>query len=128
MGVILDSVRAPRSSRVVIDIPLRVLISRETGGPLEEATKTLIVNARGALITLREPVVVGQRLRIVNVRANIAAECTVANVRASAKIAGVVEVGIGFDEPRPRFWGLSFPPEDWRSEDRKVANSSKQPG
>jgi hypothetical protein len=42
----LDFPRVPRSSRVVIDIPLRVLVSREPGEPLEELTKTMVVNAR----------------------------------------------------------------------------------
>jgi hypothetical protein len=125
--MILDAVRAPRSSRVVIDIPVRVLLTREKGAPLEEVTKTVLVNARGALITLRESVAAGERLRIFNVRTNAAIECTVASVRASAKNKGIVEVGVAFDEPRPRFWGLSFPPDDWQLVDRKRPADSPIP-
>jgi hypothetical protein len=125
--MLLDAVRTPRSLRVLIDIPLRVDVNRAQGTAIEELTKTVLVNARGALITLAASVGMGQRLSITNVKTNRKIECTVVHRRSNPRNKEIVEVGIAFDEPAPRFWGLSFPPEDWRPEDRKRSEASPMP-
>src|SRR5208337_1941519 len=45
-----------RSQRILLAVPLRVSGKRSTGTPFMELTNTLIVNAHGALMVLREPV------------------------------------------------------------------------
>ena|ERR1035437_459651 len=118
----LDAIRTPRSQRVIIDIPIRVHVNREGAGSVEEITKTVLVNARGALIKLSTLVGVGESVRMVNVRNNAEIKCTVANIRTDPKDKERAEVGIVFDEPAPWYWGLSFPPEDWNL----VARSNQQ--
>jgi len=111
--MLLDPIRTPRSQRVVIDIPVRMHVNRDGATPVEESTKTMIVNARGALIKLSTLVLAGETLRMVNVRSNAEIKCTVANVRTDPKDQKMADVGIVFDEPTPGYWGLSFPPENW---------------
>jgi hypothetical protein len=109
-----DPMRMPRSQRVVINIPVRVRVNRGGATPVEEITKTVIVNGNGALIKLSTLVVVpGETLQLVNVRTNVEVRCTVANTRIDPMDNERAEVGIIFDEPRPCYWGVSFPPVDW---------------
>jgi hypothetical protein len=106
-----DLMRMPRSQRVVIDIPVRVRVNRGGPTPVEEITKTVIVNGNGALIKLSTLVVVrGETLQMVNVRTHAEVKCTVANTRIDPKDNERAEAVITFDEPTPGYWGLSFPP------------------
>jgi ribosomal 50S subunit-recycling heat shock protein len=102
--------RMPQSQRVVIDIPVRVRVNRADATPVEEITKTVIVNANGALIKLSTLVVAGETLQMVNLRTNAEVKCTVANTRIDPKDNERAEAVITFDEPTPGYWGLSFPP------------------
>lgn len=111
--MLLDAVRTPRSQRVVIDIPVRIHLNREGTTPVEEITKTMLVNVRGALIKLSIIVLVGETIRMVNLRSNVEIKCTVVNSRIAPEDKGRAHVGIVFDDPTPLYWGLSFPPQDW---------------
>jgi hypothetical protein len=111
--MLLDPMRMPRSQRVVIEIPVRVLVNRGRATPVEEITKTVFVNASGALIKLSTLIVVpGETLQLVNVRTHAEVKCTVANTRIDLTDHERAEVGITFDEPTPGYWGLSFPSVD----------------
>ena len=98
-----------RSQRVILTVPVSVCGPRATGDPLAEVTTTIVVNARGALILLRTPVLVGEKFQLVNKLTGAEARCTVANIRPSERDAEKWEVGVSFDEPRPTYWGLAFP-------------------
>jgi hypothetical protein len=37
------------------------------------------------------------------------------------------EVGLEFSEPVPRFWRITFPPEDWNPADRKLPTAPQMP-
>ena len=109
-----DPMRMPQSQRVLIDIPVRVRVNRGGTTPVEEITKTVIVNANGALIKLSTLIVIpGETLQMVNVRTHAEVKCTVANTRVDPTDNESAEVGIIFDEPTPCYWGVSFPPVDW---------------
>jgi hypothetical protein len=106
----LDLMRMPRSQRVVIDIPICVRVNRGGATPVEEITKTVIVNGDGALIKLSTLVVMqGETLQMVNVRTHAEVKCTVANTRIDPTDDDRAEAVIIFDEPTPGYWGLSFP-------------------
>jgi hypothetical protein len=106
----LDLMRMPRSQRVLIDIPVRVRVNRGGATPVEEITKTVIVNGNGALIKLSTLVVMqGETLQMVNVRTHAEVKCTVANTRIDPTDNDRAEAVIIFDEPTPGYWGLSFP-------------------
>jgi hypothetical protein len=83
---------------------------RSNNAPFSERTSTLIVNAHGALIQLRERVLIAQPLRIQNLATNEELACSVMDINPGSN--GIPEVGIEFHEPCPHFWRVSFPPAD----------------
>jgi hypothetical protein len=109
-----------RTKRVVLVVPVAVSANREQGNPFSEMTTTLIVNATGALVYLTTAVSEGQKLQMINSITGQRISCTVANVTKSGQEKAQWEVGIAFAEEKPRFWGISFPPDDWDSANRKL--------
>jgi hypothetical protein len=100
-----------RSQRILLSVSILVSGQQANGSPFSERTKTQVVNAHGALIQLREPVLVGQQLRIKHLATNEEVACTVADLSRGS--GDVPEVGIAFTKPSPGFWRVAFPPEDW---------------
>ncbi len=113
---IMEDLRAKlnrrRSARVLTHLPVLVKGNLKTKGPFTEPTRTVVINAHGALITLVTGVELGQKLILTNVDTHAERECRV--VYLGAKEAGRTEVGIAFDRPVPKFWGIADPPDDWR--------------
>jgi hypothetical protein len=100
-----------RSQRILLSLRVGVSGKRTNGRTFNEETSTLVVNAHGCLILLKEPVDAGQDLTLTHSRTAEAVSCTVKSVGASS--SGGVEVGIEFNGANPKFWRVSFPPEDW---------------
>jgi PilZ domain-containing protein len=100
-----------RTQRVSVQVPVRVSGQNALGSRFEEETYTLVISANGALILLSAPVDKGQRLNLLNMRTEDAAECVVAYLgqRQGKQLA----VGVGFTLSNPRFWRVAFPPLDW---------------
>jgi hypothetical protein len=80
--------------------------TRSNDAPFSEKTVTQIVNAHGALIQLREPVLIGQKIMMNNVSTNEEIECSVVDI---SKGNTIPEVGLAFVDPAPHFWRVSFP-------------------
>jgi len=76
-----------------------------------EEALTSVVSAHGALIFLVEKVTLGQLLTIRNVKSGEETRGEVVDVGLES--AGKFEVGVEFLERCPRFWRITFPPEDW---------------
>ena len=112
-----DFTPAKRTQRVHIAIPILVC-----EGPVREETKTLVVNARGALLSLQMQVDLGARLSLTHKATGRKIQCSVVS-RQEVK-GGTMHVGVAFDEVSPRYWGLAFPPEDWQRGDRKYPASA----
>ena len=102
-----------RSQRLMLSVPVRVSGQRDDGTAFEESTATIVVNAHGALAILHETVHHDQRLQVKNLATGEQTFCLAKDV--SAAEGGVLEVGLEFTEPQPRFWRVSFPPPDWSS-------------
>jgi hypothetical protein len=83
------------------------------GKAFEEETETLAINAHGALILIGARVTSGSKVRMQNKRTQEEQECRV--VFLGPVRAGKSEIGLEFSEPRPSFWRVAFPPEDWSS-------------
>jgi hypothetical protein len=100
-------------------MPVRVQVQSPDNSPITEDALTIVVNSHGALILLALKVTTGQLLTIVNPKTDDELTCRVVFVGSSQ--SGKAEVGIEFMKSAPRFWGMSFPPEDWtpRSPDAK---------
>jgi hypothetical protein len=116
-----------RSQRIVLSVAIQITGIRANGSPFSERTSTLVVNAHGALIQLRESVLVGQQLRIKNLSTNEEMDCEVMDINDGDSPGR--EVGVAFSEPCPRFWRVSFPPADWtpRSPEAKHYTSESLP-
>lgn len=102
-----------RSQRVLMQVPVRVRGTDSQGNPFEEETETLAINAHGALTLVNARVTSGSKILLRHRRTEEEQECHVAFLGPVR--AGKAEIGLEFSEPRPTFWRVAFPPEDWTS-------------
>ena len=100
-----------RSQRVLMQIALRLRGVDAQGQDFEEYTETLAINAHGALVLLAARVTSGGVIKLKNVKTEEEQECHV--VFLGPVRGGKAEVGLEFTVPRPAFWRVAFPPEDW---------------
>jgi hypothetical protein len=85
-----------RSMRVLLSVPVVLSGIGTDGKKFEEETRTLVVNAHGALIAIITPLRADQRVVYTG------------NVQA-----GKTQMGLEFVKPAPTFWQIDFPPDDW---------------
>jgi hypothetical protein len=109
-GLQLDTGRR-RSMRVLLSVPIFVTGQTREGEKFEEQTRTLVVNAHGALISLAARVTAEQRIRVSNRATRKSMDCRV--VYVGNRAAGKMQMGVEFTEPCPSFWQIDFPPDDW---------------
>ncbi len=100
-----------RSERVLLSIPVTIHGEDLTGVPINESTRTIVINAHGALVRMQSFVVLNQILTIQHAQTREELYCRVARFHRDEQ--GRVEVGLEFLHPSPRFWRISFPPADW---------------
>lgn len=107
-----------RSPRVTIDMPVEV-VGKSVGGKMfRQETRTTVVNAHGAHLTLATVTDIETTLLLINKKTGAEAECRL--VYQKRIESGKSEFGIEFLVPQPKFWGISFPPEDWSRAERKI--------
>ena len=99
-----------RSQRVMLALPVTVS-GDGPQGEFSEDTRTVVVNAHGALITLATKVGQQQVLRLKTPTGSELCGCRVTYVGPTTD--GRTQLGIEFTEPAPHFWHIAFPPEDW---------------
>jgi len=114
-----------RTQRVIVKVSVMVLAEGAENRPVSEETRTVTVNAHGAMILLGLKVSIGQLLTLRNSSTREEIACRV--VYVSPHESEKRQVGVDFMEPCPRFWRISFPPSDWstRSPEAK-GNPTKQ--
>ena len=100
-----------RSMRVLLSVPIQVRAKNAQNQDFIEETRTLVVNAHGALISLSAQVVVNQKVFVSNSATHQTQECRV--VYFGNLQAGKAQMGVEFLTPSPAFWQIDFPPEDW---------------
>ena len=106
-----------RSQRVLMQVPVRIRGNDSLGQQFDEETETLAINAHGALVLMSARVTSGSKMLLQHKRTEEEQECHVAFLGPVRN--GRAEIGLEFSSPRPSFWRVAFPPEDW---------SSKAPG
>ena len=114
-----------RSQRVLMQVPVRVRGKDSLGQDFDEQTETLAINAHGALILLTARVTSGSKMLFQHQRTQEELECHVAflgHVRS-----GRAEIGLEFSAPRPSFWHVPFPPEDWSPKSPDARTVSVKP-
>jgi hypothetical protein len=100
-----------RSMRVLLSVPIHVSGKDTENKDFAEETRTLVVNAHGALISLAAHVVAEQSITVENKATHQTLECRVVYLGSSQ--AGKTQMGIEFSKPSSRFWQIDFPPDDW---------------
>jgi len=100
-----------RSMRVLLSVPIHVHGKDKDSQEFTEETRTLVVNAHGALISLAAQIVAGQQIMVSNKTTSTTLECRVVHLGNAA--AGKVQTGIEFVKACPSFWQIDFPPDDW---------------
>jgi len=100
-----------RSQRVLLRMPILVIARGPDKHHVSENTFTAVVNAHGALIYLSLKVEVGQKILIRNPESM--EEQFVRVIHVTPVPDGRIEVGVEFLRAAPKFWRISFPPDDW---------------
>jgi hypothetical protein len=81
------------------------------GQPFAEEASTLAINAHGALVAVQARLTSGSKVQMQHKGTAEEQECSV--VFLGPVRSGKAEVGLEFSIPRPSFWRVTFPPEDW---------------
>ena len=100
-----------RSQRVLMQVPVRLRGKDAQGQDFEEFTETLAINAHGGLVLLSARVTSGGLVVMRHNKTEEEQECHVAFLGPVR--GGKAEIGLEFSAPRPTFWRVAFPPEDW---------------
>jgi hypothetical protein len=103
-----------RSQRLVISIPVFISFRAPNNKVVSEQTKTLAINAHGALVLVAMKVSAGDVVTLCNELTDEEQQCHV--VYLGPEQLEKREIGIEFVKPSPRFWRTAFPPPDWTSE------------
>ena len=110
----------------MLKISVVVLAQGADNKMISEETRTITVNAHGAMILLTAKVSVGQLLTLRNSRSGEEVLCRVAYV--NPHLGEKKEVGVDFMKPFPRFWRISFPPADWTNRAPEAKGSTNRGG
>jgi hypothetical protein len=113
-----------RSQRVILSVSVSVS-GVSLKGKFNEETKTLVVNAHGALITMTAKVSQGQELQLKSASNPETQSCKVVYIGPS--VQGQTQVGIEFVKPAPHFWHVAFPPENWTPATDEGERAAKTP-
>ncbi|GAC1689783.1 MAG: hypothetical protein PVS2B2_28140 [Candidatus Acidiferrum sp.] len=116
-----------RSQRVLMQVRVQISGTDSLSKNFDEDAETLAINAHGALILLSARVTSGSTVKLQNKRTQEEQECHVAFLGPVR--AGKCEIGLEFTSPRPAFWRVAFPPEDWspRSPEARTISSGRDP-
>ena len=109
-----------RSQRVLMQVPVRIRGKNAQGAEFEEFTETLAINAHGALILLNARLTSGAVVHMKHNKTEEEQECHVAFLGPVR--GGKAEIGLEFTAPRPTFWRVAFPPEDWTPKSPEARN------
>ncbi len=112
-----------RSQRVLMQVGIRIRGKDAQGKDFEEFTETLAINAHGALILLNARVTSGSIVHMKHNKTEEEQECHVAFLGPVR--SGKAEIGVEFSSPRPTFWRVAFPPEDWSPKNPEARTALK---
>jgi len=114
-----------RSQRVLMQIGVQVSGNDAQGQYFREDTDTLAINAHGALILLTARITSGSMLKL---RHNSTKEEQECHVVFLGPVRGEkAEIGLEFAAPRPQFWRVTFPPEDWTPRSPEARTAQPRP-
>jgi len=114
-----------RSQRVLMQVPVRLRGANAQGASFEEETETLAISAHGALVLLQTRLTSGTKIQLQHKKTLEEQECHV--VFLGPVRGNKAEIGLEFSAPRPQFWRVAFPPEDWspKSPESRTASTPR---
>jgi hypothetical protein len=115
-----------RSPRLAIPISVELYSQNSMGRVFHVETHTVSASAHGGSIMLEESVDLNQQILLVHRKSGLEVQCRVVYRKEGRD--GRSEIGIEFVSPSPRFWGISFPPEDWKNDPYRRRGGSPLPG
>src|SRR5712664_3534905 len=121
---ISDNNAPRRSQRVILKVSVMVLAEGADNKSISEETRTVTVNAHGAMILLGLKASIGRLLTLRNSRTGEEIACKV--VYVSAHESEKRQVGVDFMNPCPRFWRISFPPPNWTTRSPEAKGNTKE--
>src|SRR6267378_2360970 len=120
----MNPVARRRSQRVLMQVSVRIRGEDAQGKSIEEETETLAINAHGALVLLKARLTSGSKVLLQHKRTEEEQECHV--VFLGPVRSGKAEIGLEFSSPRPGFWRVAFPPEDWKPRSPEARTASQR--
>ena len=114
-----------RSQRVLMQVSVEVSGTDAQGRPFSEEAATLAISAHGALILLHARVISGSLLKLQHNHTREQQECHV--VFLGPVRGEKAEIGLEFSAPRPQFWRVTFPPEDWTPKSPEARTAAPVP-
>jgi hypothetical protein len=101
-----------RSERVFLQVGVFVQGITAEGRAFREKTRTVAVNAHGALVHLAENVRPNDEVTLTHAVTGQQQTCRVVYLQA---ISGNIRaVGLEFQKACSKFWQIAFPPSDWK--------------
>jgi hypothetical protein len=107
-----------RSQRVLLRLPLLVIARGSDKQHVSENAFTTNVSAHGAMLLLSMRVEGGQKILIRN--PDTLEEQFVKVIHITPAAEGKSEIGVEFLKAAPKFWRISFPPDDWTPHDPEI--------
>jgi len=107
-----------RSQRVLLRLPILIVARGADNQHVSENAFTTNVSAHGALLSLSMRVTLNQKILIRHTET--LEEQFVRVVHVTPASEGKSEVGVEFLRPAPKFWRISFPPDDWTPKDPEI--------
>jgi hypothetical protein len=113
-GQLLAGEERRRSQRVMLRIPvsLKIIVA---GKPITANAATVSVNDHGAMILCARTFATDTILELQNDRTSEKMNCRV--TRAPIENPDGYLIPLEFATASPNFWGISFPPRDWKPGD-----------
>jgi len=102
-----------RSSRVFTRIAVKARGTANSGRKFHETSQTIVVNAHGGLLYIKEELDLGTELVLVNPATDEEQECRVVYLGDTSDKG--TRTGVEFLSPSPHFWGVEFAQQDWAS-------------
>lgn len=104
-----------------MQVAVRIRGKDAQGQVFLEETSTLAINAHGALVPLQARLTSGSVVQMQHKGTEEEQECAV--VFLGPVRSGRAEIGLEFSMPRPSFWRVTFPPEDWSPKHPEARNA-----
>jgi hypothetical protein len=107
-----------RSQRVLLRLPILIVARGADNQHVSENAFTTNVSAHGALLLLTMRVALNQKILIRNPDTLEEQFARVVHLTPAAENKS--EVGVEFLKAAPKFWRISFPPDDWTPHDPEI--------